>query len=68
MSTTTQLKELKLTDDERLLRKYNILDTEGNLTEEGARVTRDYAFTEHKTAILADLKTLDAKATKTTKA
>lgn len=60
MSVVDKLKNLNLDGDERLLRKYGILDETGALTNEGTQTTRDYAFKLVREDILADLKKLEA--------
>ncbi len=58
MSNISQtLRDNKLDADTKLLIDEGIINRDGTLTEEGARVTRDYAFDHFKAQILADIRT-----------
>lgn len=59
MSTYQKLKDLTKGADQKLLEKYDILDSEGDLTEEGYRVTLAKLFENVKNDIVADLKKVD---------
>ena len=59
MSTVKKLAELQLDDDTKLLRKHKIIDAEGFVTAEGAKVLVQLALDEHKDALVAQLKKLD---------
>jgi hypothetical protein len=59
MSTSSKIKELTLDEDTRLLRKYDIVNNQGDLTEEGTKVLFAHLFDENKAAIVDKLKALD---------
>lgn len=59
MSTLSKLTELKLTPEKRLLKKYEIVDNNGNLTEEGRNVVLARIFEDKKDEITKDLKELE---------
>lgn len=62
-SVINKLKELNLSPDEKLLQNYNIVDKQGNLTQEGKDLVANNSFNDQKTAIVTQLKAL-AKAEK----
>lgn len=59
MSTVKKLAELQLDADTKLLRKHNIIDAEGFVTPEGAKVVVQLALDQHKEALVAQLKKLE---------
>lgn len=66
----SKLKDLNLTEDDRLLRKYGLVDECNNLTDEGTEVLRNLLFEKYRTDVVAQLKqieTAEAKTKKSTK-
>lgn len=59
MKTSSRIKELALDEDTRLLRKYEVIDTENNLTEEGSEVLLSLLFEQNKAAVIEKLKALE---------
>jgi hypothetical protein len=56
-----KLELLGLDEPERLLRRYNVVDETGQLTDEGQIVLIRHLFKANKTAIVAQLKQLEAE-------
>lgn len=59
MSTVKKLAELQLDDDTKLLRKHKIVDAEGFVTAEGAKVLVQVMLDQHKEALVAQLQKLE---------
>lgn len=59
MSTLQRLAALSLDDDTRLLRKYDIIDEENYVTQEGAKVLVQVVLEEYKEKVIEKLKKLD---------
>lgn len=65
MSTAQELRNLKLTDSERVLREAGFKDSEGNWTTEGKNAILDKVGADQEDSIVADLKAIEkAKAAK----
>lgn len=63
--TPKEVRDLKLTDDERALREAGFVDETGKLTEAGREVVLDKVFADKRDEIVTDLKALKkAKETK----
>lgn len=58
-SLAKKVKDLALSDDDRLLRKYNVVREDGTLTTEGMSVLLNVLFEENKTSIIEKLKALE---------
>lgn len=69
MSIVTKLKNLELTTDEKLLRKYGLKDSDGDWTDEATEVLDNMLLEERKADLIDKVKKLDAeeKAAKETK-
>lgn len=61
MSTVKKLKELAMSADDKLLRKYEVVNECGELTCEGKEVLMDVLFEQNKKAVVDQLKALDAE-------
>lgn len=60
MDTATKLRDLKLSDDDKLLRKYQVIDNTGKLTSTGETITIQFLYELNKAKIVAELTKLDA--------
>jgi hypothetical protein len=67
MSLVKSIKELTLSTDDRLLRKYGVVTETGDLTETGESLLILKALETYKDAIVADLKALEAAEKKVAK-
>lgn len=61
MSIVDKLRELKLNKEDKLLRRYNLVDWNG-LTQEGKDAVMEYMFKQVKSEIVADLQELEKQA------
>lgn len=59
-NTSQKIKELSLDEDTRLLRKHNVINTEGDITGNGVDVLIDLLLEENRDKVVAKLKALDA--------
>lgn len=60
MNIVEKVKNLKLSAGDKLLRKHNVVDAEGNLTDTGQDLIWDKLLEAHKDEIVKDLKAVDA--------
>lgn len=58
--TPNDIKNLELSDDDRLLLEAAIINSEGDLTAQGHDIVIRKAFFEHRDAIIADVKKVKA--------
>lgn len=59
-----KLRNLNLTNDDRLLRKYGITDAQGNITEDGKSALVDLLFKANRKEVIAELQKLDDELTR----
>ena len=69
MSVVNKIKDLTLTKEDRLLRKYQVVDqyNDNALTSTGKEILWDILFAEHKEAIVAKLEAVEAEEKKAKK-
>lgn len=59
----TQIRNLALSDDDRLLRENGVILSDGLLSSDGQAIVMNAMFQQLKASIVADLKTLEANET-----
>lgn len=59
-SLADKLTELRMSEPDKTLYKHGIIDKNGNLTDEGGNIVKQYAFELIKDALVKDLAKLDA--------
>lgn len=59
MNITKQLKDLTLSKGDRLLRKYELVDDCGDITEDGTEVLLQMLLEDYKEALIAKVTELD---------